>query len=144
MISIIFVNIFKEAPCAPSRPWIAVTLALFQEPPHVLGLEVEVVRVRLRPQLHFLDLDDRLLLARVFLSARLHVLVLPEVHDPAHRGHRLRGHFDEIHLALSRELQRLRDGQDPQLLAVRADHADFPNANPLVDPDLLGLYGRGS
>src|SRR5713101_878072 len=37
-------------------------VALFKEAPHVLRLEVEVMSVRLGPELDFLDLDRRLLL----------------------------------------------------------------------------------
>ena len=84
------------------------------------------------------------MLFRSLLTARLHVLVLPEVHDSAHGRRRLGRHLDEIHLPLPRQLQGLRDRQDPQLLALRADNTDLPNANALVDADLLVLYGRGS
>ena len=47
-------------------------------------------------------------------------------------------------LPLPRELQRLGDGQDPELLALGADDPDFPHPNALVDPDVLCLYGARS
>src|SRR3972149_5638793 len=65
---------------------------------------------------------------------------------PPPRGNsgRLGGHFDEVHVALLRQIQRLRDGEDPQLLAVGAHHPHFPDANAFVDPNVLGLYRRDS
>jgi hypothetical protein len=38
---------------------------------------------------------------------------------------------------LLRLLQRLADGQDAQLLALRADDPDLSDANALVDADFL-------
>ena len=51
---------------------------------------------------------------------------------------------DAARIATMRVRKQKTDRQDAQLLALRADHADLPNANALVDADLLGLYGRGS
>src|SRR5262249_28593824 len=46
-------------------------------------------------------------------------------------------HLDQIHVALPRQIERLLDRQDAELLAVRAHDPDLPNANPLVDADVL-------
>src|SRR5262245_14746082 len=58
---------------------------VLEKTPDVSRLELKVVLVRLRAHLHFLDLDDCLLLTGVLRAAALLVLELPEVHDPADR-----------------------------------------------------------
>src|SRR5262245_52349613 len=83
--------------------------------PDVSRLELTVVLVRLRAHLHFLDLDDRLLLTGVLRAAALLVLELPEVHDPADRRRRLWRHLHQIELPLLRDPERLRNRQDAKL-----------------------------
>src|SRR5215470_14949379 len=117
-------------------------VALLQEAPHVLQLEVEVVLLRLRPHLDFLDLDGGLLLARFLEPPGLRVLVLAVVHDTADRRRRVRRHLHQIELLLARGLEGRRDGQDAELRAVGADDADFPDADAFVDTDVLGLTDR--
>src|SRR5262249_5666242 len=117
-------------------------VALLQEAPHVLQLEVEVVLLGLRPHLDFLDLDGRLLLARFLEPPGLRVLVLAEVHDTAHRRRRIGRHLDQIELLLARGLQGRRDGQDTELRAVGADDADFADTDAFIDTDVLGLADR--
>src|SRR5438477_3029137 len=117
-------------------------VALLQEPAHVLELEVEVVALGLGAHLHFLDLDRRLLLARLLQPARLRVLVLAEVHDAADGRLGLRRDLDEVELLAARRLQRLRGRHDPELLALRAHHADLAGADAFVDTDLLCLADR--
>jgi hypothetical protein len=48
-----------------------------------------------------------------------------------------RRHLDQVHVLRLREIERRLDGQDPQLLAGVAHHADFADANTLVDPDVF-------
>src|SRR5213083_1204746 len=112
-------------------------VTLLQEPAHVLELELEVVSLGLGAHLHFLDLDRRLLLARLLQPARLRVLVLAEVHDAADGRLGLRRDLDEVELLGARRLQRLLGRHDPELLALRAHHADFAGADAFVDTDLL-------
>ena len=82
------------------------------------GLEVEVVIVDAGPVLHFLQLDDVLLLLRRPRRLGLLELELPVVHDLDHGRARRRRHFHEIEPAFLRGGERLFDGQDAQLLAV--------------------------
>src|SRR3989304_7937583 len=62
----------------------------------------------------------------------LFVLVLAEVHDPAHRGLRGRRHLDQVEGRLLRALQCVADIHHAQLLAVGADHTDLSCADPVV------------
>src|SRR6202022_1353117 len=89
---------------APEPPRGLRLFPLLEEPPHVLGLEVEVVGVGLGPELHLFHLDRRLLLACVLLPPGLHVLELPEVHDPADRRLRLPRHLHQVHVPLGRAI----------------------------------------
>src|SRR5881409_3738306 len=105
--SILFSIFQPSSVCAISLPLkrtVTLALAVFQEAPHVLQLEVEVVLLGLRTHLDFLDLDGRLLLARFLEPPGLRVLVLAEVHDTAHRRRRIGRHLDEIELLLARGL----------------------------------------
>src|SRR5215470_9475751 len=117
-------------------------VALLEEPAHVLQLEVEVVLLGFGAHFHFLDLDRRLLLARLLEAARLRVLVLAEVHDAAHGRLRFRGDLDEIELLIARRLQRLLGRHDSELLALRADHTDLAGADAFVDTNFLCLADK--
>ena len=100
-------------------------------------LEVEVVIVDPRAILHFLDLDDVLLLLRGTGGLGLLELVLAPVHH-LHDGGAGRGrHFHQIQLALRRELEGVLQCDDPDLGSVRIDQADRADANHPVDPDAL-------
>ena len=105
-------------------------VALFEEPPRVPHLELEVVRLDPRTQLHFLHLDLVLLLARLPRLARLLVLELAVVHDPDDRRPRRRRDLHQIQTFRFRPRQRLLDRHDSQLLAFRANDSDR------ADPDL--------
>ena len=106
---------------------------VLEEPADVPGLELIIVLVRLRPHLHFLDLDDRLLLARVLRPAALLVLELAEVHDPADGRSRLRSHFDQVQLPLLSDPECLGDRENAELLPLGRDDAYLSNTDPLVD-----------
>ena len=81
-----------------------------QELAGVPGLEVEVVVVDAGPVLHFLQLDDVLLLLRRPRRLRLLELELPVVHDLDDGGPGRRCHFHEIQPAFLGGGQRLLDG----------------------------------
>ena len=118
----------RSSTALPSSRWaicrprnIIVTFTLFpspQELPRVAGLELEVVVVDAGTVLHFLELDDVLLLLGRPRRLGLFELELPVVHDLDHGRARRRRHFHEVQPAFLRRGQRLFDGQDAQLLAV--------------------------
>src|SRR5215813_11272008 len=117
-------------------------VTLLEEATHVLELEIEVVLLGLGPHLHFLDLDRRLLLARLLEPPGLRVLVLAEVHDAAHGRLRLRRDLHEVELLVARRLERLRRRHDSELFALRAHHADLAGADTFVDTNLLCFADR--
>src|SRR5690606_22788438 len=61
------------------------------------------------------------------------------VHDAAHGRIRLGRHLDEVKVEALGEPQRLGDGLDAQLIAVRADQPDLARADTVVDPVLFAL-----
>jgi hypothetical protein len=71
-------------------------VSVAQELTGVPGLEVEVVIVDAGPVLHFLQLNDVLLLLCRPRRLRLFELELPIVHDLDHGGPSRRSHFHEI------------------------------------------------
>jgi hypothetical protein len=60
------------------------------------------------------------------------VNVLAEIHDSANRGMRIWRHFHEVETNLGGELERFFSRQNPELLAFRADHANFWNFNTVI------------
>jgi hypothetical protein len=115
---------------------------LLQEPAHVLDLELEIVALGLGPHLHFFTRITVCFL-RFLQPPGLRVLVLAEVHDPAHRRVRLRSHLHEVEILTAGRLQRLLGRHDAELLAVGADHADLANPDGFVDADVSRLAQRG-
>ncbi len=106
----------------------------------VAPLEGEVVLVDLRPELHFLDLDVPLVLARLGLALALLVEELAGVHDPAHRRGGGGRDLHEVEALLLRQHQRLAGGHDPELRPVLVDHPDFLRPDAVVDADRLAVY----
>src|SRR5581483_7522638 len=96
-------------------------VARLEEPLDVALLGAVVVRVDLRAELDLLDDRLRLVLARFPGLDRGLVLELPVVQELTARGPRGRGDLDKIEVSLLREPERLVDGDDPYLLALRAD-----------------------
>jgi len=82
-----------------------------------------------------LILDDRLglVLAGFPRLDRGLVLELSVVHELRDRGPRGRGNLDQIKIGFLREPERLVNGDDPDLLALRADKPDLGRADALVD-----------
>src|SRR3990172_1711631 len=71
----------------------------------MLFLGLIIVLVDLRPELHLLDDDVRLMLTR-FLGFLLQFIpVLAVIHYPAYRRTGLRSHLHQIEIAISRELE---------------------------------------
>jgi hypothetical protein len=95
-------------------------------------LHLEVVIVRLRTELHFLELDHLLALLGFVQLLLLFVLELAEVHDLADRRVRLRVHLDEVEVGFARDALGLRGRDDTELVALGADDSDLGNANALV------------
>jgi hypothetical protein len=65
------------------------------------------------------------------------VLELAEVHDSADGRLLVGRHLDEVEAGLTREIQGLLGGDDPELASLRRDHADRRDADLLVDAMLL-------
>src|SRR5437763_4002174 len=104
-----------------------------EEPHHVTLLGLVVVRVDLRPELHFLD-DRLLLVASRFprLECTL-VLVLAEVHELAHGRARRRRNFDQVQVYIGGQLKGALQGDDAHLFALRADQPDLTCPDLFVD-----------
>ena len=96
-------------------------------------LGVVVVLRDLRPELDLPDVDLGLVLARGLLLLGLLVLVLRVVQDAADGRLGLRGHLDEVEVAILRDLQRVGGLHDPDLLARLVDETDLGHTDALVD-----------
>src|SRR5262245_32272757 len=100
----------------------------------VVHLEAVVVILDLRTHLDFLEVRHVLLLLRLTRLAALFVLVLPVVHDAAHRRPRGGRHLDQIQAIGLRHRQSLAYQDDSDMRALVANHTNLRYANPLVDP----------
>jgi len=109
------------------------TVAVFNEPLNLLGLESQVVLVRLRAKADLLHEDDLLILARFAILLLLLILEAPVVEHTAHRWNGVRRNLDEVEPPISRSLQRLKRWQDAELFAILPDESYLANANLLVD-----------
>src|SRR5215475_3280717 len=92
-----------------------------------------VVRIDLRPELDLLDDRLGLVLARFPGLERGLVLELAVVHE---LGDRRPGHgrnLDQVEICLLGQPERVLNGNDSDLLAVRADEPDFRYPDALVD-----------
>ena len=108
-------------------------VALAQELLGVAGLGLVVVLVDLQAEADLLEDRVHLVLARLTGLHRGLVLVLAEIHQLAHRRLGRGGHLHEIQVRLGGEPEGVLDADDADLFAVRADQADFRNADTLVD-----------
>src|SRR5690606_32420673 len=90
-------------------------VALLQEPPRVAGLELEIVLLDTRPQLHFLQLHPMLLFPGVPSFPLFLITKLAVIHDPADRWSREWSDLHEVESPLFRRLQRFLDWQDAEL-----------------------------
>src|SRR5260370_8235296 len=108
-------------------------VTLLEEPLDMATLGGVVVRVDLRPELDLLDDRLRLVLARFPGLERGLVLELAVVHQLAHRGSCGRRHLHQIKVGLLRQPERIANGYNPDLLAVRANEPDFGDTDTLVN-----------
>jgi hypothetical protein len=104
----------------------------------VVFLEVEVVLVDARAELHLLDDDDLLLLLGLALLLLFLEEELAVVHDLADGRVRRRRDLDQVEVFLASHLLRLGDRYDSDLLAVCVDQTDFRGTDQIVDA-VLGL-----
>src|SRR5438128_676780 len=131
-----------RAPAEEDRHLDAV--ALGQEAADVPHLEVDVVRARLRADLHLLQDGGGRLLARLLRLLLLRIAELSEVHDAA--DGRVRGgrDLDQVELLLLRQAERLLRRHDAELRAVGADDAHLARPDLRVDPCLVLDLGYGT
>src|SRR6476661_2673089 len=118
-------------------------VSVAQELPRVPGLEVEVVVVDAGPVLHFLELDDVLLLLGSPGRLGFIELELPVVHDLDDGRPRGGRHFHEIQPAFLSGGKGLFDGQHAQLLAGGGDDAHRADADHPIDSYSLFAVVRG-
>ena len=106
-------------------------VAFLQEPPSVSDLEVVIMVLDTRPELHFLDPDGVLLFpCLTSLPIRL-VLVLPVVHHFDHGWTRVGSDLNQIHRTYFGPFPGLVDRDDADLLTVVLNQPDG------ADPDLV-------
>src|SRR6056297_3515552 len=108
-------------------------VALFEKLHDIAHLDVVVVGVGVGAELHFLDLDGRLLLAGLALALLGLVLVLAEIHDLADRRRGVWRDLDEIEPRLLGHLHGAGRCHDTDIFTVCADEADFGGADTVVD-----------
>src|SRR5271155_3696812 len=93
------------------------------------------MRVNARTQLNFLDDGGVLVLLGFFFLLRHFIAVFSEIHEAADGRHGGRGDLYEVNRVLAREIDRVGERDDAELLAVHPDDADFTGADFAVDPD---------
>ena len=101
----------------------------------VRGLDAEIMRINARTQLDFLHDRGVLVLAGIFFLLGEFVAELAEVHEPADGRHGVGRNLDEIHGVLPREVDRVGELDDAELLVIHADDADFAGTDFSVDAD---------
>ena len=108
-------------------------VAVLQEADHVAQLDVVVAVVRLRAELHFLDLND--LLAGLGLGSTLLFLVaeLAVVHQPADRRGGVGRDLDQVDIGLFGHAACLTQPEDTQLLVLYAQQANLGGVDFTVD-----------
>jgi hypothetical protein len=126
----------RDFPAAEHQRHLGLVL-LVQEFPDVPELELIVVLFGLGPDFDFLDLDGGRFFLGFLLLFTLLVFVTAEIHNPAHRGVRFRGHFHQIQTGFLGDAQGLADGDNTELIAFRTDQPDRIGTDLSVDVDLL-------
>src|SRR5690242_20588134 len=105
---------------------------LLEESAGMPGLRIEVMVVDAGTELHFLQLDDVLLLLGDSSLFRHLELVLAVVHDADHRRARGCGNFDEIEALLFGHAERRIDLENAKLRTVCPDDANGTDADHAV------------
>src|SRR5688500_10890403 len=117
-------------------------VAVFDEALDVMLLELVIVLVHLRAELDLLDLDHLLVALRFPGPLLLLVLILAVVHDSADGRHGGRRDFDQVEAFLSGKNESLGRRHDAELLPRVVNHADFTDADTLVDAEPVVTTGR--
>ena len=104
-----------------------------EEPNDVTLLGLVVVRVDLRPELHFLDDRQDLVPAGLPGLLRALVLELSVVHELADGWAGVRGDLDQIEIGFLRQSQGFADRDNADLLTLGSDEANLGNADPVVN-----------
>ncbi len=112
---------------------------LLQELTGVPRLELEIVLADSRPVLHFLHLDDVLLLSCCPRGLGLLEPVLPVVHDLDHRRTSRRGYLHEIQPLLACRLQRIAHRYDTDLGSILINQPHGADPNLVIDSDPLSF-----
>jgi hypothetical protein len=84
-------------------------------------------------KLDFFEVDDMLLLLGLFGFLGFFVLELPVIHDLAYGRFGIRSDLDQIVACVDGALERLRNGNNSQLLAVLTDNADLRYPYPVIN-----------
>src|SRR5687767_256756 len=108
-------------------------VAVREELQDVLDLEVVIVVVDVRSELHFFYLCRLLFLLRVLLLLLLLIDELSEVHDPADGRVGGRRDLHEIETGLSRLLESVGHRNDAERLPLFSDQSDFLPPDLVVD-----------
>jgi len=122
-------------------------ISLFQESDNVILLELVIVIIRVRPELHFLDRNVLLVLLGFVKFLVQLVEVLSIVHDPANRGSCSRRHLYQVQASLFGHLYGLLRRHDSELVVVVVYDANLPSPDAMVHPyvfvdgqDLLKIF----
>ena len=113
--------------------------ALLEEAEHVTLLGLVVADVDLGTELHLLDLDARLVLARCLGLHGLLVLVLTIVHDAAYGRIGVRSDLDEVEVLLVGDALRVANVEEPQLRAIDTDQAAPRRGDLVIDARVIVL-----
>src|SRR5215471_3735973 len=108
-------------------------VSLPEEPLDVALLRPVIMRVDLGPELDLLDDRLGLVLARLPGLERGLVLELAVVHELGNRWPCRGRDLDQVEVGLLGQPERITQGNDPYLLAVRADEPYLGNPDALVD-----------
>lgn len=112
-------------------------VAIFEELPHVICLEVEIMLGNLGLHADFLEFGHLGPLLGILDFLLLLELELSIVEQFAYRGHGLGSNLDKVETKLARNLQSLESGNNPSLLALLVNQAYFAHADLLIDPQVF-------
>ena len=108
-------------------------VASLQKPHHVAHLDIIVMRVGVRAEFDFLDLDDLLILAGFGFAFLEFVFVFSEIHDLADRWRRIGRDFHQIKTGLFGQFHRVRGFHHPQVFTIGPDQPNFGRADTIID-----------
>jgi len=112
-------------------------VAFVQEAAGMTYLELVVVLLNTRPELHFLDLDRVLLFPRFAGCPGCFVLELPVVHHLDHGWPGLRSDLSQIHPTYRGPFPGLVDRDDADLFTIVLDEPYWADPNLVVDASTL-------